>query len=92
MGILGWILLGLVAGAAAKAVLPGEQPGGLIMTTILGVVGAVVGGGIARAFGLGNPIDDFFDLSTWLAAIIGAIVVLLLWGVVSGRGSRRTAH
>lgn len=92
MGILGWILLGLLAGAAAKAVLPGEQPGGVIMTTILGVVGAVIGGGIARAFGLGDPIDEFFDVSTWLAAIIGAVVVLMVWGAVAGRGSRRAAH
>ena len=92
MSIIAWIILGLLAGLAAKAVLPGEQPGGVIVTTILGVVGAIVGGGIARAFGLGDPVDAFFDVSTWLAAIIGAVVVLVVWRAVGGRGSRRAAH
>lgn len=92
MGVLGWVLLGLVGGAIAKAILPGEQPGGIIVTIVLGIVGAVLGGAIARAIGLGNPVDEFFDLSTWLAAIIGAIVVLLVWGAVSGRGTRQAAR
>ncbi len=85
MGIIGWILLGLIAGVIAKAILPGNDPGGFIVTTILGIVGALLGGFIARALGLGDPIDEFFDLSTWLAAIIGAIVVLVIYRVVVGR-------
>jgi uncharacterized membrane protein YeaQ/YmgE (transglycosylase-associated protein family) len=88
MGIIGWILLGLVAGVIAKAILPGDDPGGIIVTIILGVVGALLGGLIARALGFGDPIDEFFDLSTWLAAIIGAIVVLLIYRAVAGRGRR----
>ena len=92
MSIIAWIILGLLAGLAAKALLPGEQPGGIIVTTILGVVGALIGGALARAFGLGDPVDAFFDVSTWLAAIIGAVVVLIVWRAVAGGGSRRTAH
>jgi uncharacterized membrane protein YeaQ/YmgE (transglycosylase-associated protein family) len=85
MGIIGWILLGLLAGIIAKAVLPGDDPGGFIVTTIIGVVGALLGGFIARALGIGDPIDEFFDISTWLAAIIGAIVLLLVYRVIAGR-------
>ncbi|MDQ4018302.1 MAG: GlsB/YeaQ/YmgE family stress response membrane protein [Actinomycetota bacterium] len=88
MGIIGWIILGLLAGILAKAILPGDDPGGIIVTTILGVVGALLGGLIARALGLGDPIDEFFDLSTWIAAIIGAIVLLLLYRLVAGRRTR----
>jgi uncharacterized membrane protein YeaQ/YmgE (transglycosylase-associated protein family) len=91
MGIIGWILLGLLAGIIAKAILPGDDPGGFIVTTIIGVVGALLGGLIARAIGLGDPIDEFFDISTWLAAIIGAIVLLAIYRVVVGRrGAVRT--
>ena len=88
MGIIGWIILGLLAGILAKAILPGDDPGGIIVTTILGVVGALLGGLIARALGLGDPIDEFFDISTWIAAIIGAIVLLLLYRLVAGRRTR----
>jgi uncharacterized membrane protein YeaQ/YmgE (transglycosylase-associated protein family) len=85
MGIIGWILLGLLAGIIAKAVLPGDDPGGFIITTLVGIAGAILGGLVASALGIGDPIDEFFDISTWLAAIIGAIVLLLVWRVVSGR-------
>jgi uncharacterized membrane protein YeaQ/YmgE (transglycosylase-associated protein family) len=85
MGIIGWILLGLLAGILAKALLPGDDPGGFIITTIIGVAGALLGGFLARALGIGDPIDEFFDISTWLAAIIGAIVLLLIYRVVAGR-------
>ena len=88
MGILGWILLGLLAGIVAKAILPGDDPGGLIVTLLLGVAGALLGGFIARALGLGDPIDNFFDISTWLAAIIGAIVLLLIYRMIFGRRAR----
>ena len=85
MGIIGWIILGLLAGILAKAILPGDDPGGIIVTTILGVVGALLGGLIARALGLGDPIDEFFDLSTWIAAIIGALIILFIWNAIRGR-------
>jgi uncharacterized membrane protein YeaQ/YmgE (transglycosylase-associated protein family) len=94
MGIIGWIILGLLAGFIAKAILPGDDPGGIIVTTIIGVVGALLGGLIAKALGFGDPIDEFFDLSTWLGAIIGSIVLLLIYRAIvgsMGRG-RRTAY
>jgi uncharacterized membrane protein YeaQ/YmgE (transglycosylase-associated protein family) len=88
MGIIGWILLGLLAGIIAKAILPGDDPGGLIVTLLLGVAGALLGGFIARALGLGDPIDEFFDISTWIAAIVGAIVLLLIYRMIFGRRAR----
>ena len=88
MGIIGWIILGLLAGLIAKAILPGDDPGGIIVTTILGVLGALGGGFVAQAIGFGDPIDEFFDFSTWLAAIIGAVVLLLIWRAVSGERRR----
>ena len=87
MGILGWIVLGLVAGAIAKAILPGRQAGGWIATLILGVVGALLGGFIGSAiFGIG--LENFWSLQTWIVAILGSIVVLLIYGLFT-RGSRR---
>ena len=93
MGIIGWIILGLLAGFIAKAILPGDDPGGIIVTTLIGIAGALLGGLVAKALGFGDPIDEFFDLSTWLGAIIGAIVLLLIYRAVFGSRSRsRTAY
>jgi uncharacterized membrane protein YeaQ/YmgE (transglycosylase-associated protein family) len=89
MGILGWIVLGLLAGAIAKAILPGNDPGGIIVTMIIGIVGALLGGFLGKAlFGV-DTLDEFFDISTWLTAIVGAIILLLIYRMVSGRGRRR---
>ena len=88
MGIIGWIILGLAAGAIAKAILPGDDPGGLIVTMLLGIAGAFIGGLITKALGFGDPIDEFFDFSTWLGAIIGSILLLLIYRLVVGQ--RRT--
>ena len=82
MGIIGWIILGLIAGAIAKAIMPGKQGGGWITTILLGVVGAVLGGWIGSAiFKVG--INEFWSLSTWLLAIGGALLVLVIWGLVT---------
>ena len=87
MGIIAWIILGLAAGAIAKAILPGTQGGGWLITRLLGVVGALLGGFLGSTL-LGVGLEGFFDLTTWLLAIGGAIVVLLIYGLVT-RGSRR---
>ena len=85
VGILGWIILGLLAGAIAKALLPGDDPGGIIVTMIIGIVGALLGGFLAQAIFSVDSIDSFFDLSTWLTAIVGSIILLLLYRLVAGR-------
>jgi uncharacterized membrane protein YeaQ/YmgE (transglycosylase-associated protein family) len=89
MGILGWIVLGLIAGAIAKAILPGRQRGGWLITLLLGIVGALLGGFVGSAlFNVG--LGSFFEIRTWLLAIGGSLVVLLIWGLVT-RGGRRRA-
>jgi uncharacterized membrane protein YeaQ/YmgE (transglycosylase-associated protein family) len=88
MGILGWIVLGLLAGAIAKAILPGDDPGGIIVTMIIGIVGALLGGFLGQALFNVDTLDEFFDISTWLTAIIGAIILLLLYRLVAGRRRR----
>jgi uncharacterized membrane protein YeaQ/YmgE (transglycosylase-associated protein family) len=85
MGIIGWIILGFLAGVIAKAIMPGGERGGFILTTLLGIGGALLGGFLASVFGLGDPIDEFFDLSTWAAAVVGALVILFAWNAISGR-------
>jgi uncharacterized membrane protein YeaQ/YmgE (transglycosylase-associated protein family) len=87
MGILGFLLLGLIAGAIAKAILPGRQGGGWVVTLVLGVVGAILGGWIGSLI-FGGGLGNFFDLRTWLLSILGAVIVLLIYGAVAGRRSR----
>jgi len=82
MGIIGWIILGLLAGAIAKAILPGNQGGGWLITLVLGVVGALLGGFIGSAL-FNAPLEDFFSIQTWLLAIGGSILVLLIFGLVT---------
>lgn len=87
MGFLAFLLLGLIAGAIAKAILPGRQGGGWIATLLLGVVGAFLGGWLGSViFGVG--LEEFWSIQTWLLAIGGAIVVLLIYGLIVGRRSR----
>lgn len=84
MGIFAWIILGLIAGAIAKLILPGRQGGGWIVTLLLGVVGALLGGWLGSVL-FNAPLEDFWSIQTWLLAIGGAIIVLLIWGLIFGR-------
>ncbi|MDQ0726242.1 GlsB/YeaQ/YmgE family stress response membrane protein [Microbacterium sp. W4I20] len=87
MSFLGFLLLGLIAGAIAKLILPGKQGGGWIVTLLLGVVGAFLGGWLGSViFGVG--LEEFWSLQTWLLAIGGAIIVLLIYGLIVGRGNK----
>jgi uncharacterized membrane protein YeaQ/YmgE (transglycosylase-associated protein family) len=82
MSILGWIVFGLIVGAVAKLVMPGRDGGGIIVTMLLGIVGAMVGGFVGRAMNLYGP----NDAAGFFMATLGAVVVLALWRMVS-RGS-----
>ncbi len=89
MGILGFIILGLVAGAIAKALHRGDEPGGILGTFVTGILGAVVGGLIASALGIGS-LGSFFSLGTWLIAIAGALLLLVAYSAVAGRDGGAT--
>ncbi|MEU3302686.1 GlsB/YeaQ/YmgE family stress response membrane protein [Streptomyces sp. NPDC006678] len=89
MGIISWIVLGLLAGIVAKILLPGRDPGGFIGTTLIGVAGAFVGGWISTRF-LDRPIaKDFYDGATWVSAIGGALVLLIAYRILFGHSRSR---
>ena len=90
MGIIAFIILGAIAGAIAKALLPGDDPGGFIVTTLIGIAGALLGGLLAGWLFGADPLDEFFDISSWLTAIVGAIGLLLIYRVVAGRNRALT--
>lgn len=83
-GILGWIVFGLVVGAVAKLLMPGRDPGGIIVTMLLGIVGAVVGGWLGRAMGLYGPADP----AGFVMSLVGAVALLAIYRMTVGR--RRT--
>ena len=87
MGFFAFLILGLIAGAIAKAILPGKQGGGIFITLLLGVVGAILGGWIGGLL-FNTGINEFFSLSTWLLAIGGAVIVLLVYGMITKRSVR----
>lgn len=84
MGFLAFVLLGLIAGAIAKLILPGKQAGGWFATLILGVIGAIVGGWLGSWL-FNASIEKFWSLQSWLLAIGGSIIVLIIWGLITGR-------
>ena len=95
IAILGWIIFGLIAGLIAKAIMPGRDPGGFIITMLLGIAGSIIGGFIGQAlFGHGRPVNDSSDLSqpgflmSLVLAVIGAIVLLALYRLIKGRTTR----
>ncbi|HON37762.1 MAG: GlsB/YeaQ/YmgE family stress response membrane protein [Desulfomonilia bacterium] len=77
MGILSWILLGLIVGALAKWIMPGRDPGGIIVTMLLGIAGALVGGAIASLIGLGNVTG--INIGSIIIAVLGAILILVIY-------------
>ena len=83
MGMLAWIVLGLIAGAIAKFVMPGRDPGGIFITILLGIVGAVVGGFIGSSLGMGDVTG--VNLGSILLAVVGAVILLILYRMVIGR-------
>lgn len=95
LAILGWIVFGLIAGVIAKAIMPGKDPGGAIITILLGIVGAIIGGFVGRTlFGYGRAVNDTGDLSqpgflmSLVLAVVGAIIVLAVYRLISRRSLR----
>jgi len=88
MSILAWIIVGLVGGAVAQLLVKDDPVGGgllgLVVTIVLGIVGALLGGFIAVALGVSNGVDDF-DIGTFFLSIAGAVVILLAWKALAGR-------
>ncbi len=82
MGFFGFLILGLIAGALAKLILPGKQGGGWFVTLLLGVIGAMLGGWLGGLIFHVN-LQGFFDLSSWILAIGGSIIVLLIYGLIT---------
>ena len=95
MGIIAWIVLGLGAGLLANMLVPGRRSQGLFLTCLIGVAGALLGGWLATKLFHVHTLHGFFNLSTWLTAIVGAAVLLLIFHLFSTRGrtssSRRTS-
>lgn len=84
MSFIGWIVVGGLMGALAKFIMPGKDPGGIIVTILIGVVGGLLGGWISSAaFGVGT--GGFFNISTWLIALVGALLLLGIYRLVIGR-------
>lgn len=80
MGILSWIILGLIAGALAKWIMPGRDPGGFIVTTLIGIAGAFVGGYLGAFFGFGGVAD--LSIGSIVTAMVGALVLLFLYRLI----------
>jgi uncharacterized membrane protein YeaQ/YmgE (transglycosylase-associated protein family) len=91
MGWIAMIIIGLLAGLIAKAIMPGRDPGGVIITILLGIVGAVIGGVVRNALNIGGRGDNVGDpgfLMTLVFAVIGALVVLAVYRLITGRSLR----
>lgn len=87
MGFLAFLVLGLIAGAIAKAIMPGSSGGGWFATMILGVIGAMVGGWLGSIL-FNADLKNFWSLQTWALAVGGSIVVLAIYGAIVGRGKK----
>jgi uncharacterized membrane protein YeaQ/YmgE (transglycosylase-associated protein family) len=84
MGFFAWIIVGLVVGALAKLIMPGRDPGGMFVTIILGIAGALLGGGVGRALGLYAADQP----AGWIMSILGAVVLLAIYRMAIGRRAR----
>lgn len=87
MGFIAFLILGLIAGAIAKALIPGTQPGGIFITMLLGVAGALLGGWLGTVL-FNVDLATFWSIQTWLLAIGGSALILLIYGLIAGRSTR----
>ncbi|KUJ83948.1 GlsB/YeaQ/YmgE family stress response membrane protein [Microbulbifer flavimaris] len=86
MGIFSWIILGLIAGALAKWIMPGPDPGGWVVTIVIGIVGAFIGGWLGSLVGIGGPVTGF-GFGDIVTATIGALIFLFVFRALRRRGS-----
>jgi len=86
MEIISWIIFGLAAGAVAKFLMPGRDPGGFVSTIAIGIVGAFVGGLISKILSMGHEVKPGFDLTSFVYAVVGSIVLLIVYRFVKGKG------
>jgi uncharacterized membrane protein YeaQ/YmgE (transglycosylase-associated protein family) len=84
MAIVSWIILGLIAGAIAKFLLPGRDPGGLIVTTLIGIAGSFVGGWLSARVLHRSIVHNFYSVPMWISAIAGSLVLLIAYRLVFG--------
>jgi uncharacterized membrane protein YeaQ/YmgE (transglycosylase-associated protein family) len=89
LGIIAWIVLGLLAGLLANLLIPGKRQQGLLLTCVIGIVGALLGGWVASKVFHVHSLNGFFHLSTWITAIVGAAVLLLIYHLVTSRRASR---
>jgi uncharacterized membrane protein YeaQ/YmgE (transglycosylase-associated protein family) len=89
MGIIAWIVLGLAAGLLANMLIPGKRSQGLVITCLIGIAGALGGGWAATRLFHIHTLHGFFNLSTWLTAIVGSAVLLVAYRVIDGQGGHR---
>ena len=92
MSVIAWIVLGLVAGLLANMLIPGKRSQGLIITCLIGVAGALGGGWVATRLFHVSTLHGFFNLSTWLTAIAGSAVLLVVYRAVDGRSGHRAVR
>jgi uncharacterized membrane protein YeaQ/YmgE (transglycosylase-associated protein family) len=88
MGIIAWVILGLLAGLIARAVLPGNDHVGVIATLVIGIAGALIGGFISELLGF-EGLGTFFEIRTWVIAVAGSMLLLLLVRAVANSGQHR---
>jgi uncharacterized membrane protein YeaQ/YmgE (transglycosylase-associated protein family) len=86
VNIIAWIVVGLIGGVLAKLLMPGKDPGGLVVTILLGIGGAILGGFLSIALGLGNGVDDF-DFGTIVLSVVGAMLLLFGYRLLTRRGN-----
>ena len=81
IALIGWLLAGIIIGGIAKLIMPGRDPGGLLVTMLIGIVGAILGGALGRGIGLYGPQQS----AGWIMSIVGAIVLLAIYRMIAGR-------
>ena len=89
MGLISWLIFGLIAGAIAKLIMPGKDPGGFVVTVLIGIAGALIGGFVGRAFGVLEDTTRFWSPMDWLFSVLGGLIVLFIWKKIAATKSAK---